>query len=77
MRLDDQEQAAFRHYLWVLLDANEPKAFLGSLRRLAERKAHSFTRGKIDADECGQWLALADALTQVEEKLHAAASPKA
>ena len=77
MRLSEQEQAAFRHYLWVLLDANEPRAFLSSLRRLAERKAHSFTRGKIDADECGEWLALAEALAQVEQKLHAAASPKA
>jgi hypothetical protein len=69
VRLNDQEQAAFRHYLWVLLDANEPKAFLGSLRRLAERKAHSFTRGKIDADECGEWLALAEALCKVEREL--------
>ena len=76
MRLSDGEKDALRAYLWLLLDADEPEAFLGSLRRMAERKAHSFTRGKIDADECGQWLALVEALIQVEQKLHAAVSPK-
>ena len=76
MRLSELERAALHEYLGLLLDADEPGAFLGSLRRIAERKAHSFTRGNIDADECGQWLALAEALTQVEEKLHAAVSAK-
>ena len=70
VRLSENEQAALRHYLWVLLDADEPGAFLGSLRRVAERKAHSFTRGGIEADECGQWLALAEALNKVEHEFH-------
>jgi hypothetical protein len=76
LHLSELERAALHEYLGLLLDADEPGAFLGSLRRIAERKAHSFTRGKIDADECGEWLALADALIQVEQKLHAAASAK-
>ena len=69
MRLSDGEKDALRAYLWLLLDADEPEAFLGSLRRMAERKAHSFTRGKIDANECERWLVLAEALLKVEREL--------
>ena len=57
----------------VLLDADEPNAFLGSLRRIAERKAHSFTRGLIQKAECEQWWALADALSKVEREIHMSA----
>ena len=71
MRLNEQEKEALKHYLWVLLDADEPGAFLGSLRRIAERKAHSFTRGKINARECEQWLALAEILWKIEHEFHA------
>lgn len=69
MRLSELERAALHEYLGLLLDADEPGAFLGSLRRIAERKAHSFTRGKIDANECERWLTLAEALLKVEREL--------
>lgn len=71
MRLTEQERNNLRDYLAILLEAGEPEAFIGSLRRMAERKAHSFTRGKIDADECKRWLILAEALTKVEREFRA------
>lgn len=73
MKLSEQEKAALINYLGVLLDADEPNAFLGSLRRIAERKAHSFTRGLIQKAECEQWWALADALSKVEREIHTSA----
>jgi hypothetical protein len=71
MKLSEQEKIALMHYLGLLLDADEPKAFLGSLRRVAERKAHSFIHAKIDENDCEQWYALAEALSKVEHEIHA------
>lgn len=76
MKLSEQEKTALTRYLGLLLDADEPKAFLGSLRRVAERKAHSFTLGKIDRGECEQWLALAESLSKVEGELRDAIFPR-
>ena len=69
MSLTELERHHLRGYLTILLEAGEPEAFLGCLRRIAERKAHSFTRGMIDADECKRWLAIAEALTKVEREI--------
>ena len=69
MPLSDQERAAFQHYLAILLEADEPEALLGSLQRLAERKAHGVTRGKIGAEEAERWLGLGRVLAKVRRGL--------
>ena len=38
--LNEQERDTLRHFLGLLLEADEPEAILACLRRLAERKAH-------------------------------------
>ena len=53
----------------LLLDADEPIALLGALRRVAEVKAYGVTKGKIDEPEALLWQALADALGETEKDL--------
>lgn len=57
----------------LLLEADEPEALLGSLRRIAERKAHAtmkgFMQGQIEGDEAKRWYNLAEALIKVEKEL--------
>lgn len=67
--LSDQEKARLYHYLRLLLDADEPIALLGALRRVAEVKAYGVTKGKIDEPEALLWQALADALGETEKDL--------
>ena len=67
--LTELERHNLRGFLTILLEAGEPEVFLACLRRIAERKAHSFTRGMIDADECKRWLMIAEALTKVEREV--------
>src|SRR5580704_10444369 len=43
--LNKQEGDTLKHFLGLLLDADEPEAMLACLRRLAERKAHDAVRG--------------------------------
>ena len=42
---------------------------LGSLQRIAERKAHSVIQGKISKVEAARWYALAEALARVRREL--------
>jgi len=69
MRLTEQEKEGLRQQLELLLEANEPEAALATLRRIAERKAHSVTRGSIGDHEARRYQALAAALKAVEEEL--------
>jgi hypothetical protein len=73
MLLNEQEKGAFRHFLGLLLDADEPEAMLGVLHRLAERKAQAAIRGimiepgdtlrgAINGSEAERWGRLAEAL---------------
>jgi hypothetical protein len=59
--LAGQEKTAFRHFLGLLLDAEEPEATLDVLQRLAERKAYGAVRGVISIDDAERWLRLAKA----------------
>jgi hypothetical protein len=69
MLLTEQEKEGLRQQLQLLLEADEPEAVLATLRRIAERKAHSVTRGAISDNEARRYQALADALKAVEEQL--------
>jgi hypothetical protein len=70
LHLTDQEKAILQHYLGLLLDADEPLAFLGALRRVAELKAFSVTQGKIEPEDGQLWTDLAKVLERVEKDLH-------
>ena len=70
MHLTNQEKAILHSYLGLLLDADEPLAFLGAFRRVAELKAFSVTRGKIEPKAGQQWSDLANALARVERDIH-------
>jgi len=69
MLLTEQEKDGLRQQLQLLLEANEPEAALATLRRIAERKAHSVTRGLISDNEARRYQALATALKAVQEEL--------
>jgi hypothetical protein len=62
-------QDSLRHYLTILMEADEPEAILGSLRRIAEHKAHSVIRGNVTEHDAERWLNLAKALARVQEDL--------
>jgi hypothetical protein len=77
MLLNEQEKGVFRHFLGLLLDADEPEAMLGVLQRLAERKAQSAIRGVtleridsiravISASDAERWGRLAEALGEAQ-----------
>jgi hypothetical protein len=64
------ERETLRHFLGLLLDADEPEAMVASLRRLAERKANDAIRGAlVDRQAAQRWLALAEALAKVERQV--------
>jgi hypothetical protein len=68
--LNKQERDTLRHFLGVLLEADEPEAMLACLRRLAERKAHCAIRGAlVDRQAAERWLMLAEALVTVERQV--------
>jgi hypothetical protein len=68
--LDERERDTLRHFLGVLLEADEPEAMLACLRRLAERKAHYAIRGAlVDRQAAERWLRLAEALVTVERQV--------
>lgn len=63
------QQNGLRQLLDTLLDYDEPEAVVSSLQRIAERKAYSVTRGRIDGEAAGRWLAVAEALGKVSREL--------
>ena len=68
--LPKEERDTRRHFLGLLLEADEPEAMVASLRRLAERKAWSAARGAlVDRQAAQRWLALAEALAKVERQV--------
>jgi hypothetical protein len=64
-----QVQEGLRNHLMILMEADEPEAILGSLRRLAEHKAHLVIRGHVTEHDAERWLNLAKALARVQEDL--------
>lgn len=68
LTLTAAERTVLSHYLMILLEADEPGAFLGSLQRMAELKAASVTRGKIDETAAAEWYRLAESLAETREK---------
>jgi hypothetical protein len=68
--LNKQERDTLKHFLGLLLDADEPEAMLACLRRLAERKAHDAVRGAgVNRQAAERWLRLAEALVTVERQV--------
>jgi hypothetical protein len=68
--LNERERDTLRHFLGLLLEADEPEAMVASLRRLAERKAWFAVRGAlVDRQAAQRWLALAEALVKVERQV--------
>jgi hypothetical protein len=59
------QQASLREHLTILLEADEPEAFLSSLARLTELKAFGVVQGRIEADEAELWSRLSEILTRV------------
>ena len=76
MPLSEQEKNGLRDQLALLLEANEPESILATLQRLAERKAHSVTRGAITELEALRWQALADACASAAQELERANAPR-
>jgi len=84
--LSEREQTDLRHWLGLLMDANEPGAMLACLKRIAELKAFKM----LDFDEGGmyrnrpvrvtaagdRWLRLAEALDRVEREIASRAEGK-
>jgi hypothetical protein len=86
MLLSEQEKGVFRHFLGLLLDAEEPEAMLAVLLRLAERKAQAAIRGvmigrpemmapAISALDAARWERLAEALGQAQAWLDSPGRP--
>ena len=68
--LNEPEQRNLRHFLGLLLDADQPEAMLGSLMRVAELKARMASRGlTTDKQAALRWYALADALDKVDREI--------
>jgi hypothetical protein len=68
--LNKQERDTLKHFLGLLLDADEPEAMLACLRRLAERKAHDAVGGaRVNRQAAERWLRLAEALVTVEHQV--------
>jgi predicted nucleic acid-binding Zn ribbon protein len=76
MPLSEQEKNGLRDQLALLLEANEPESILATLQRLAERKAHSVTRGAITELEALRWQSLANACASAAKELELANAPR-
>ena len=64
------ERDTLRHFLGLLLEADEPEAMVASLRRLAERKAwYAVSGARVDRQAAQRWQALAEALAKVERQV--------
>jgi hypothetical protein len=63
------QKEALVQQLALLVEYDEPAAVLATLKRIAERRAHSATRGQIGWDEAARWVTLAEALERVEKHL--------
>lgn len=72
MPLSDNEKTALKEQVATLLELNEPESILATLQRVAERMAHSVTRGAITELEAQRWQAVAKACQAVEKELERA-----
>jgi hypothetical protein len=71
MRLTIHEKKVIGDYLTLLMEADEPKAMLGVLHRIAERKGFCAHQHKVDRDpaRAERWRALAEALAKVMREM--------
>lgn len=76
MPLNEQEKTALKEQLAMLLELGEPESILATMRRVAERMAHSVTRGAIGEFEALRWQALANACQAVGQELASAHAPR-
>lgn len=69
MSLSEQEKTVLHHFLARVLEADEPVAMLGSLRRVAELKAWDAVRGVIsDQAAAVRWQEFGNALDLAREE---------
>lgn len=76
MPLTEQDKLALKEQIATLLELNEPESILATLGSVAQRMAHSVTRGAITELEALRWQALADACASVEKELERANAPR-
>lgn len=76
MPLSDQEKTALKEQIATLLELNEPESILATLGRVAQRMAHSATRGAITELEALRWQAIANACASVANELERANAPR-
>jgi hypothetical protein len=79
----EPQAAAMGHFVTLLIEADEPRAMLASLKLIAEHKAFTicrkmwgaegtFTRGAASDEGAKRWLALAKAIEKVEREMRIA-----
>lgn len=68
-KITNEEKAKLYDLLMQLLEANEPKAMIAVLRRVAARKALDGSRNMLDREHTLRWYTLAEALIKVENEL--------
>lgn len=73
MALKYQQNAALIFQLELLLESDEPAAFLATLQRVAERKAFQAARN-ADRQAADEWQGLANACARVAQELEAASA---
>jgi hypothetical protein len=67
--LADHEATGLKHWLSLMMDADEPGAMLAAFKRIAEIKTLSFMRGEITPakrEAAGRWVKLAEALEDTQ-----------
>lgn len=69
LNLTRLEKARISNLLQELLDADQPLAFVGVLKRMAELKAYQAVKGGITIEESLLWVRLAEVLDEVERTL--------
>jgi hypothetical protein len=67
--LSDEIKSGLRHHLALLIEADEPEAVLGSLRRIVEHKIKTLIRDVTKKEEAQRWSILLEALLKVQEEM--------
>jgi hypothetical protein len=63
------EKENISRYLALLIEADEPTALLGVLRRICEVKAREGIRKEYSREDINEWYQLADACWKVEQMM--------
>ena len=67
--MTNEERMTLQSFLMHLLEENEPRAMLGSLRRLVEYRALIGSHGGYNRKETLRWITLSRLLVEAEKEL--------